>query len=108
MSAKQRVKRRRKPSRYGTPNTSTISGVRKPPSATGTRTATRTLQVTHQELVTIPVRQPIPVVDFSADGRMLAVSDLPAVGRGIRILLAPTFEEIAERKQNRPYQPVRQ
>lgn len=61
--------------------------------------------VTQEELATIPVPQGIPVVDFSMDGRMLAISDLSAIGRGTMVLLAPTFEEIAERERAEASQP---
>ncbi|HKX61262.1 MAG TPA: hypothetical protein VJS65_05450, partial [Verrucomicrobiae bacterium] len=61
---------------------------------------------TRQELATFPLGIPIPTLDFSPDGRILAVGDLSSVGHGIQVLRAPTFEEIArteagERKEGK-------
>ncbi len=44
----------------------------------------------------------IPTLDFSPDGRVLVVGDLTAKGRGVRILHAPSFEEIAAAEGERP------
>ncbi|MSU62831.1 MAG: hypothetical protein EXS31_10610 [Pedosphaera sp.] len=56
---------------------------------------------TRQELATFSLGMAIPTLDFSSDGRMLAVGDISSIGRGIKVLLAPTFEEItvAEAKE---------
>ena len=48
---------------------------------------------THQELATFPFGGLIPTLDFSPDGRMLAIGN--AVEARIQILRAPSFEEIA-------------
>ena len=50
---------------------------------------------THQELATLPMGGPFPMLRFSPDGRTLAIGNLHEAGRRIQILRAPSFEEIA-------------
>jgi len=47
------------------------------------------------QVASIAIAAPVPTLDFSPDSRMLVVGDLTAIGRGVRVLQAPTLEEIA-------------
>ena len=51
---------------------------------------------TLQEIVTFPLGTRVPVLQFSPDGRALAIGDLIGSSRQTHLLLAPSFSEISE------------
>ena len=53
---------------------------------------------TQQELVTIPIPGivDLPMLSFSPDGRLLAIGSMTSENPRIQILVAPSFEDIAE------------
>jgi WD40 repeat protein len=57
--------------------------------------------VTRQELTTIPVLGKFPTLSFSPDQRMLILSERPETEGHIRVLSAPSFEDIAEAEAKR-------